>query len=76
MVLIWKDEIKLADASRIVMIDLSDCSYGKQFIDGLERVIKRTKGHTTVLLNGVGNVLVSISDQQIQLPIRLPEVIA
>ncbi|WP_231597846.1 ABC transporter transmembrane domain-containing protein [Synechococcus sp. CBW1002] len=66
----------LATDPKVVMIDLSDCSYGKQFIDGLERVLKRTKGHTTVLLNGVGNVLVSISDQQIQLPIRLPEVIA
>ncbi|WP_259719827.1 ABC transporter transmembrane domain-containing protein [Synechococcus sp. CS-1328] len=66
----------LATDPVVVMIDLSDCSYGKEFIDGLERVLKRTKGRTTVLLSGIGNVLVAITDQQIQLPIRLPEVIA
>ncbi|MEB3264763.1 MAG: ABC transporter transmembrane domain-containing protein [Synechococcus sp.] len=66
----------LATDPGVVMIDLSDCSYGKEFIDGLQRVLERTKGRTTVLLSGVGKVLISITDQQIELPIRLPEVIA
>ncbi|MFM7675970.1 MAG: ABC transporter transmembrane domain-containing protein [Synechococcus sp.] len=66
----------LATDPGVVMIDLSDCSYGKEFIDGIQKVLERTRGRTTVLLSGVGNVLISITDQQIELPIRLPEVIA
>ncbi len=51
----------LATDPGVVMIDLSDCSYGKEFIDGLQRVLQRTRGRTTVLLSGVGKVLTSIT---------------
>jgi ATP-binding cassette subfamily C protein LapB len=65
----------LATEPELVMIDLSDCAYGKEFIDGLERILQRTRGRTTVLLSGGGKVLNSITDHQIDLPIRLPEVL-
>ena len=66
----------LARSPQLLLLDLSDCSYGKEFIDGLERILKRTRGNTTVLIAGTGRVLNTISDQQIDLPSQRQEVMA
>jgi ATP-binding cassette, subfamily C, bacterial LapB len=57
----------LARSPKILMIDLADCSYGKEFISGMERIFRRTRGNTTVLLAGTGRVLRNISDYEIDI---------
>ena len=66
----------LARSPQLLLLDLSDCSYGKEFIDGLQRILRRTKGRTTVLISGAGRVLSSVSDQQIDVPAAGREVLA
>jgi ABC-type branched-subunit amino acid transport system ATPase component len=66
----------LARSPKVLLLDLSDCSYGKEFIDGLQRILRRTKGRTTVLISGAGRVLGSVSDQQIDMPAVGREVLA
>jgi ABC-type bacteriocin/lantibiotic exporter with double-glycine peptidase domain len=66
----------LARSPKVLLLDLSDCSYGKEFIDGLQRILRRTKGRTTVLISGAGRVLGSVSDQQIDMPAQGREVLA
>ena len=66
----------LARSPQLLLLDLSDCSYGKEFIDGLQRILGRTKGRTTVLISGAGRVLGSVSDQQIDMPAQGREVLA
>ncbi|MEB3352802.1 MAG: ABC transporter transmembrane domain-containing protein [Cyanobacteriota bacterium] len=66
----------LARSPKVLLLDLSDCSYGKEFIDGLQRILARTKGRTTVLISGAGRVLGSVSDQQIDMPATGREVLA
>lgn len=66
----------LARSPQLLLLDLSDCSYGKEFIDGLQRILCRTKGRTTVLISGAGRVLGSVSDQQIDMPAQGREVFA
>ena len=66
----------LASSPQLLLLDLSDCSYGKEFIDGLQRILGRTKGRTTVLISGAGRVLGSVSDQQIDMPALGREVLA
>ncbi|MCP9806458.1 hypothetical protein KBY71_08010 [Cyanobium sp. T1B-Tous] len=66
----------LARSPKVLLLDLSDCSYGKEFIDGLQRILGRTKGRTTVLISGAGRVLGSVSDQQIDMPAQGREVLA
>ena len=66
----------LARSPQVLLLDLSDCSYGKEFIDGLQRILSRTKGRTTVLISGAGRVLSSLSDQQIDIPAKGREVLA
>ena len=66
----------LSRTPRVLLLDLSDCSYGKEFIDGLERILRRTRGKTTVLISGTGRVLNTISDQQIDLPGTTREALA
>ena len=66
----------LARSPQVLLLDLSDCSYGKEFIDGLQRILSRTKGRTTVLISGAGRVLSSLSDQQIDMPAKGREVFA
>lgn len=66
----------LAREPQLLLLDLSDCSFGKEFIDGLQRVLARTKGRTTVLIGGAGRVLGSLTDQQIALPHTSAEVLA
>ena len=58
----------LARDPQLLLLDLTDCSFGKDFIDGLQRVLSRTRGRTTVLIGGVGRVLGTLADQQIVLP--------
>ena len=66
----------LARSPKVLLLDLSDCSYGTEFIDGLQRILRRTKGRTTVLISGAGRVLSSVSDQQIDMPAQGREVLA
>lgn len=66
----------LSRSPLLLLVDLSDCSYGKEFINGLERILRRTKGRTTVLISGNGRVLNNLSDQQIDLPPSHHEVLA
>ena len=66
----------LSRSPQALLLDLSDCSYGKEFIDGLERILKRTRGKITVLISGTGRVLNTISDQQIDLSDSMSEVLA
>ncbi|WP_255010306.1 ABC transporter transmembrane domain-containing protein [Cyanobium sp. ATX 6F1] len=53
---------------RLLLVDLSECSYGKEFIDGFAKLLKRTHGRTTVLICGAGNALKALTDQSIDLP--------
>jgi len=69
------DAVKLAQVVRalatepqLLLLDLTGCSYGKDFIDGLQRILKRTRGRTTVWISGGGRVLDAISDDQLALP--------
>jgi len=59
---------------RLLLVDLSDSSYGKEFIDGFARLLKRTHGRTTVLICGAGNALNSLTDLTIELPAFTAEV--
>jgi ABC-type bacteriocin/lantibiotic exporter with double-glycine peptidase domain len=65
----------LSRSPKALLLDLSDCSYGKEFIAGLERILKRTRGRITVLISGTGRVLSTISDQQIDLSDSMSEVL-
>lgn len=60
----------------VLLVDLSDSSYGKEFIDGFARLLKRTHGRTTVLICGAGNALKSLTDRTIELPALFVEVAA
>ena len=51
----------------ILLIDFTDCSYGKEFIDSLERILSRCRGSTTVLIGGGGLVLSKLTNIQIDL---------
>jgi ATP-binding cassette subfamily C protein LapB len=53
---------------RLLLVDLSECSYGKEFIDGFAKLLKRTHGRTTVLICGAGNALKALTDQSVDLP--------
>ena len=66
----------LSRSPQVLLVDLSDCSYGKEFIDGFERILRRTRGKTTVLISGTGRVLNTISDLQIDLTGSTREVLA
>jgi hypothetical protein len=66
----------LSRSPRVLLLDLSDCAYGKDFIDGLQLILKRTRGKVTVLISGTGRVLTTLSDRQIDLPSRSREVLA
>jgi len=66
----------LSRSPQVLLLDLSDCSYGKEFIDGLERILRRTRGKTTVFISGTGRVLNTVSDHQIDLPGSTREVLA
>ncbi len=58
----------LARTPQVLLLDLSDCSYGKEFITGLQRILRRCRGHTTVLISGAGRVLSTLSDQEVSVP--------
>jgi ATP-binding cassette subfamily C protein LapB len=65
----------LARSPQLLLLDLSDCSYGKEFIDGLQRMLRRTRGNTTVLISGTGRVLSALADQEFTIPLRRREVL-
>ena len=58
----------LARSPRILLLDLSDCSYGKELIDGLQLILERCRGRITVFVSGTGRVLTTLADQQINIP--------
>lgn len=60
----------------LLLLDLSDCSYGKEFIDGLERLLKRARGRTTILMCGSGNALRNLVDSELDLNVLPREVFA
>lgn len=66
----------LARNPKVLLLDLSDCSYGKEFIDGLQRILRRCRGTTTVLISGTGRVLSAISDQELPISSLNREVLA
>jgi ATP-binding cassette subfamily C protein LapB len=66
----------LARSPQVLLLDLSDCSYGKEFIDGLQRILRRCRGTTTVLISGAGRVLTTLSDQELAVPTLRREVLA
>jgi ABC-type bacteriocin/lantibiotic exporter with double-glycine peptidase domain len=66
----------LARSPQVLLLDLSDCSYGKEFIDGLQRILRRCRGNTTVLISGAGRVLSTLSDQELSVPTLRREVLA
>jgi len=43
--------------SEVVLLDLSSCSFGKRFVEGLERILLRCKGRKTILVCGSGRIL-------------------
>ena len=65
----------LARSPQVLLLDLSDCSYGKGFIDGLKRILRRTRGKTTVLISGAGRVLTTLADHELTLPALSREVL-
>jgi ABC-type bacteriocin/lantibiotic exporter with double-glycine peptidase domain len=58
----------LAPSPQLLLVDLNGCSYGKDFIEGMQRILQRTRGHTSVWISGGGRVLDGLSDQQLALP--------
>lgn len=58
----------LATDPQVLLLDLSSCSYGKEFIEGLQPILRRTRGRISVWINGSGRVLNAISDGQQTLP--------
>ena len=61
----------LATDPQVLLLDLSSCSYGKDFIEALQRILKRTRGRITVWINGSGRVLDAISDGHQSLPVLM-----
>lgn len=69
------DDLKLAQLVRalatnpqVLLLDLSSCTYGKEFIEGLQRILRRTRGRISVWINGSGRVLDAVSDGQQSVP--------
>ena len=58
---------------QVLLLDLTDCSYGKTFVDALERILRRCRGTTTVLIGGGGLVMARLVDQQLDLQAALKE---
>ena len=58
---------------QMLLLDLTDCSYGKTFVDALERILRRCRGTTTVLIGGGGLVMARLVDQQLDLQAALKE---
>ena len=57
----------------VLLLDLTDCSYGKSFVDAIERILRRCRGNTTVLIGGGGLVMARLVDQQVGLQTALGE---
>jgi ABC-type bacteriocin/lantibiotic exporter with double-glycine peptidase domain len=63
----------LSRQPQLLLLDLSDCSYGKSFIDSLQLILRRLRGRSTVLIGGGGKVLTTLTDQQVDLQPQLQE---
>ena len=59
----------------VLLLDLTDCSYGKSFVNAIERILRRCRGNTTVLIGGGGLVMARLVDQQVGLQDALEEAI-
>ena len=66
----------LATGPQLLLIDLNSCSYGKEFVDGLQRILRRCNGRITVLISGGGRVLESLANQQLLLPHQAMEALS
>ena len=51
----------------ILLLDLNDFTFGKYFIDGLQMIIDRCRGRTTLLISGSSPIVKKISDRTIYL---------
>ena len=60
---------------KVLLLDLSDCSYGKAFVDALERILRRCRGNISVLIGGGGLVMSRLVDRQLDLQAALKEAI-
>lgn len=65
----------LSRRPQILLLDLTDCSYGKIFVDSIERILRRCNGNISVLVGGGGLVMGRIVDHQIDLQNALEEAI-
>lgn len=50
----------------ILLMDLNDCTFGHQFIDGMQMIIERCRGRMTLLIAGSSPIFNKISDNTIQ----------
>ena len=65
----------LSRRPKILLLDLTDCSYGKAFVDSLERILQRCRGNVSVLIGGGGLVMGRLVDHQVDLQAALKEAI-
>ena len=65
----------LSRRPQVLLLDLTDCSYGKAFVDALERILRRCRGNISVLIGGGGLVMSRLVDRQLDLQAALKEAI-
>lgn len=65
----------LSQDPKLIMIDLSNYSYGKQFVDRLEKILKRCKLGKIVLIGGGGPVFSKITKKSLYLQETSKEVL-
>ena len=63
----------LSRRPQVLLLDLTDCSYGKFFVDSLERILRRCRGNISVLIGGGGLVMSRLVDHQLDLEAALRE---
>ena len=65
----------LSRRPQVLLLDLTDCSYGKTFVDALEQILRRCKGNISVIVGGGGLVMSRLVDRQLDLQTALKEAI-
>ena len=63
----------LSRRPQVLLLDLTDCSYGKAFVDSLERILQRCRGNISILIGGGGLVMSRLVDHQLDLQAALKE---
>ena len=63
----------LSRGPQVLLLDLTDCSYGKFFVDSLERILRRCKGNISILVGGGGLVMSRLVDRQLDIQAALKE---